>query len=225
MSDKTALITGATGMIGSLILDDCLQSPDVARVTSLVRRKSNIKHDKLEEVMIEDFSNLDENAPYFDSVDIVYYCLGVYTGAVNREQFRIITVDYPETLTAILIRKNPLLSFCLLSGAGADRSERSRVMFAKDKGAIENRLSKMRFKHFHAFRPGYIYPVTPRQEPNLSYRLSRMLYPVIRLFGRNMSITSTDLARSMFTIGNEGSDLEVIENKDILGVDLSETAV
>ena len=92
------------------------------------------------------------------------------------------------------------------------------MMFAKDKGAIEKRPSKMGFKYFHAFRPGYIYPVTPRKEPNLSYRLSHMLYPAIKLFDRNMSITSTDLARSMFTIGIKGSDLEILENKDILEV-------
>jgi hypothetical protein len=86
------------------------------------------------------------------------------------------------------------------------------------KGIIENRFSKMGFKAFHALRPGYIYPVTPRKEPNFTYRISRFLYPLIKLFGRdsNSSIQWTELAASMFKIGLSGSDKEIFENKYIM---------
>ena len=94
----TALITGSTGMIGSLVLEHCLQSQEISRVISLVRRSSTVTHPKLQEVVIEDFLDLDQHAEHWDSVDIVFYCLGVYTGAVNKELFRQVTVDYPETL-------------------------------------------------------------------------------------------------------------------------------
>ncbi len=212
---KHALITGATGMIGRLVLDLCLQHDEVGQVISLVRRKSGLKHEKLEEVILENFLGLEPNAPYFKSVDIVYYCLGVYTGAVDRQQFRKITVDYPETLASLLVNKNQDLVFCILSGAGADRTEKSRMMFAKDKGTIENRLSAMEFKAFHAFRPGYIYPVTPRKEPNLTYTLSRFFYPIIRSFGTIASIKSTELASAIFHVGLRGYENEILENKDI----------
>ena len=89
-------------------------------------------------------------------------------------------------------------------------------MFAKDKGAIEKRLSAIGFAAFHAFRPGYIYPVTPREEPNFSYRVSRWLFPVIRLLGSNVSIKSTELAQSMFNVRLYGADMEVLENSKIL---------
>jgi len=214
---KKVLITGATGMIGRMVLQHCLESQEVSSIISIARRTSDIQHDKLNEIIIPDLTALDEKASSFEGVDIVYYCLGVYTGAVDRETFRQITVDYPETLGRILSKKNPNLRFCLLSGAGADRTERSRIMFAKDKGTIENRLSKMGFKSFHAFRPSYIYPVTPRKEPNLSYRLTRLLYPLIKLFGNNYSIKSTELAQAIFSVGLNGSTLEILENKDILG--------
>lgn len=210
------IITGATGMIGSLVLELCLKSEEVSNVTSLLRRASGIKHVKLNEVVIDDFLNLDESASYFESIDIVFYCLGVYTGAVDRDQFRKITVDYPETLARVLYEKNPDIRFCLLSGKGADRSERSRLMFARDKGAIENRLSEIGFKSFHAFRPSYIYPVTPRKEPNFSYKGSRFLYPLLKLLGSGFSIKSTELASAIFNVGLNGCDLEILENKDIL---------
>jgi nucleoside-diphosphate-sugar epimerase len=213
---KNVLITGATGMIGGLVLQLCLDNQEISSVTSLVRKPSGVNHSKLNEKIIDDFTALDKDEKYFESIDIVYYCLGVYTGAVDRDQFRNITVQYPDSLAQILYSKNPDIRFCLLSGAGADRSERSRMMFAKDKGIIENRLSKMGFKAFHAFRPGYIYPVTPRKEPNFTYRVSRILYPLIKLFGSNSSIQSTELAALMFKIGLSGSDKEIFENKDIM---------
>lgn len=213
---KSVITTGATGMVGSLVLDLCLQSQEVSNVTSLVRRASGITHSKLKEVVVEDFLMLDEEASYFESVDVVIYCLGVYTGAVDKDLFRKITVDYPDTLARIVSTKNPHATFCLLSGAGADRTEKSRMMFARDKGAIENRLSKMELGAFHAFRPGYIYPVTPRKEPSFTYRISRFLYPLIRLLGSKASIKSTDLASAMFDVGLRGTDLEILENRDIL---------
>ena len=210
------LITGATGMIGSLVLKHCLESDRVAKVISLVRRSSGVQHNKLVEIVVSDFLTLDENSPCFESVDVVYYCLGVYTGAVDREQFRKITVDYPETLAKILVKKSPNARFCLLSGAGADRTEKSRFMFSKDKGTVENLLAEMGFRSFHSFRPGYIYPVTPRKEPNFTYKLSRALYPLIKLLGSNASIKSTELASAIFNAGINGCDLEVLENKEIL---------
>ncbi|MEW8525616.1 MAG: NAD-dependent epimerase/dehydratase family protein [Candidatus Thiodiazotropha endolucinida] len=215
---KNVLVTGATGMIGSLVLKHCLASDEVASAISLTRRPSGIQHEKLNKVIIYDFLHLDENAPYLKSVDVVFYCLGVYTGAVDRKTFRTITVDYPEALGKVLKEKSPYLKFCLLSGAGADRSEKSRFMFAEDKGTIENRLSEMDFAAFHAFRPGYIYPVMSRREPNFSYRLMRWLYPAIRFFGPNASIKSTELAEAMVKVGLNGSELEILENRDILKI-------
>ena len=212
---KHVLITGATGMIGSQVIDLCLDDPGVSSITSLVRRPSGIQHAKLKEVIINDFLHLHKDAPYFNSIDVVFYCLGVYTGSVDRETFRAITVDYPAALATVLHEKSPELRFCLLSGAGADRSEKSRFIFAEDKGAIENRLSKIGFAAFHTFRPGYIYPVTPRHEPNFSYWLMRWLYPLIRLFGKNASIKSTELAEAMVKVGLNGSELEILENRDI----------
>ena len=53
------LITGATGMIGNLVLQHCLESDAVDSVVSLLRRPSGIQHQKLEEIIIDDFGHLD----------------------------------------------------------------------------------------------------------------------------------------------------------------------
>ncbi|MCP4337346.1 MAG: hypothetical protein GY799_00320 [Desulfobulbaceae bacterium] len=215
---KNVIITGATDMVGGLVLKHCLENLEIEKVTSLVRRPSGVIHNKLNEVVLDDFLKIDADVTYFESVDIVYYCLGVYSGAVDREQFRKITIDYPETLARALYKKNTGLSFCLLSAGGADRTERSRIMFALDKGIIENRLSQMGFKSFYALRPGYIYPVTSRDEPNVGYKVWRFLYPLVKLLGPNVSIKSTELAKALFNVGIRGCELEILKNKDILAM-------
>ncbi len=217
MNNKV-LITGASGMIGSLLLDICLQDDRISEIISLARKPSAVKHKKLTELLVEDFMRYEDYLPVFENIDIVFYCVGVYTGSVPRDVFRKITVDYPLALATILYKTSPGLRFCLLSGQGADRKEQSKLMFAKDKGAIENHLSKMGFGSFFSFRPGYIYPVSPRKEPNFSYRLFRGLYPVLKLMGKGFSVKSTELAKAMFTVGIEGASKEVLENGDIVDI-------
>jgi len=212
------LLTGATGMIGSLVVQGCLLDDRVRKVVSLTRRPSGHTSDKLMEVIVSDFSDLDEGASCFDHIDVVFYCLGVYTGAVDRDTFKEVTVDYPEALARLLFKRNSNTRFCLLSGAGADRKEKSRMAFAMDKGIIENRLSQLGFSEFYAFRPAYIYPVERRKEPNFTYRLTRSLYPVLKLFGDNTSITSEQLAQAMVCVGLQGGEKEILENKDIVKI-------
>ena len=213
---KKVILTGASGMIGGIILKLALEHADVHEVVSLARRPSGINHPKLNEVILEDFTQLDSDATFWKNVYVGYYCIGVYTGSVPREKFREITVDAPVAFGKILIEQNPNVRFVLLSGQGADRSEKSRMMFAQDKGAVENALSNTFKNRFHTFRPGYIYPVEKRKEPNLSYRLMRRLYPVLKRIGMNSSVTSEHLAKAMFRVGLDGGRQEIYENKDIL---------
>ncbi len=96
--------------------------------------------------------------------------------------------------------------------------EQSRVAFAKYKGMAENYLLSKKFGALHIFRPGYIYPVEKRVEPNLMYRVSRTLYPVLKLMGKGFSIKSTELGEAMFRVGIDKTDKNILENKDILEV-------
>ncbi|MEM8522999.1 MAG: NAD(P)H-binding protein [Bacteroidota bacterium] len=210
------LLAGATGMVGSLILEYALASPDIAKVTTLVRKATRNQHPKLNEVIIANFKDYSNQTALFENIDAAYFCVGVYTGQVKDDLFREITLDYSVAFAKAVERNSPNATLCLLSGAGADRTEKSRMAFAKYKGMSENQLSAMNLGAFYAFRPGYIYPVTPRNEPNMMYRVSRALYPLVRLFGKNASIKSTELASAMFKVGLNGARKGILENRDIL---------
>ena len=92
------------------------------------------------------------------------------------------------------------------------------MAFARYKGAAETALLNMGFPRVHIFRPGYIYPVTPRREPNLMYTTTRFVYPLVRRLYPNIGISSEDLARAMVHAGLYGTGENknpVLENRDI----------
>lgn len=213
---KKVIITGSTGMVGGLVLKECLQNQEISQIVSITRRTSGIKDEKLNEVIINDFTNYSGLEELFQNIDVAYFCIGVYTGTVSREEFSAITIDYTKSFANSLKKQSPNATFCFLSGAGADRKEKSKMMFAKDKGIAENYLLAQEFPKTHIFRPGYIYPVVPRKEPNFSYVISRKLYPVLKALMPKNVITSEQLAKAIFNTGLFGGEKDTYENKEIL---------
>jgi hypothetical protein len=202
-------------MIGNIILDHCLSSSKINNVISLVRKKSNTAHPKLKEVIIEDFTEYTNHRDLFKNIDSAFFCIGVYTGSVSDKLFKEITVDYAVSFAKMLKENSPNAKLCLLSGAGADRTEKSKTSFALYKGMAENQIENFGLE-FYTFRPGYIYPVESRKEPNLMYSIMRNLYPILRLLGSNFSIKSTELAKAMYEIGIKGTDKKIFENNDLI---------
>lgn len=213
------LLTGATGMIGGLILEQCLAADKINQVISFVRKQSGQVHPKLTEVVVANFCDYSVHKDLFAEVDTAYFCLGAYTGQVSNDMLKLITVDYAVAFAVAFARQlsisSPNAKFCLLSGAGADRTEKSKTPFALYKGMAENQIASLQLDSY-SFRPGYIYPVTPRKEPNFAYRVFRFLYPLVRLFGNEYSIRSTDLAEAMFQVGLFGAEQMILENQDIV---------
>jgi uncharacterized protein YbjT (DUF2867 family) len=199
-----------------LILNACLQRTDVNKVISIVRKKSGQTHPKLFEIVHQNFLDFNSIQEDLQQVDLCFFCIGVYTGQVPREEFRRITVDITIAFAKTLKENSPNVVFSFLSGQGADQTEKSKVMFAKDKGAAENALISLQFKELAIFRPGYIYPVTARKEPNLFYSFTRLLYkPFLSKIYPNIGVSSTHLANSMVKIGFLGGNQVVYENSDI----------
>ena len=212
---KKVLILGANGMIGDLILQKCLQSNDINEVIAITRKTLNYKHSKLTSVIHDNFLNVSTISLCFENIDICYYCLGVYTGAVSNDLFFQITIDYTKIIADELKLKSPKACFCFLSGMGADLSEKSKMPFAKAKGIAENYLLHLGLDKLVIFRPGYIYPVTKRKEPNFFYTLSRLLYPVLKIIYPGIGLSSEQLASAMFKAGFTSAPNIILENNAI----------
>jgi hypothetical protein len=106
-------------------------------------------------------------------------------------------------------QQQPHAAFSFLSGNGADPTRRSRMAFARYKGEAENSLRAPRFPLVYILRPAYIYPVEPRKEPNFTYRLLRVIYPVFRVLFANQVMVDVAVRQTP-----ERGGL-VFENRDI----------
>lgn len=215
---KRLVIVGATGMVGGYALRHALDEPDVGTVTVIGRRTIGVSHPKLKEVLHADFADCSALADALSGQDAAIFCLGAYTGAVPDAEMRTITVDYTIEFAHVLRGSSPEAAFSFLSGSGADPTGRSRLAFARYKGEAENALLAAGFTHLYIFRPAYIYPVEPRKEPNVSYRVLRAIYPAFRLLFPNQVIRADDLARVMVDAPLHGTPKHagpVFENRDI----------
>src|SRR5579871_6749599 len=217
-SQTSLVVVGASGMVGGYALRYSLDNPAIRVVTVIGRKKLGISHPKLKEVLHQDFTDCSALAQPLTGQDAAVFCLGVYTGAVPDPEFRKITVDYTIEFTRILRASSPAAAFSFLSGMGADQTGRSRVPFARYKGEAEKALLAAGFHRLYIFRPAYIYPVEPRKEPNLSYRLLRVIYPAFRVLFPNQVIRADDLGRAMVDVvirETEERQSLVFENRDI----------
>jgi len=215
---KRIVIAGATGMVGGHAVRYALERPDIERVMSVGRRALGISHSKLTEVLHADFADCTPLAEALRDQQAAIFCLGTYTGAVTDAELRRITVDYTVEFARVLRASSPDAAFSFLSGNGADPTGRSRIAFARYKGAAEKALLETGFPRVYIFRPAYIYPVEPRSEPNLSYRLLRWLYPAFRVLFPTLVIRSDDLARALVdvTVQKSGERQSLVfENRDI----------
>jgi uncharacterized protein YbjT (DUF2867 family) len=218
---KHLVVVGATGMVGGYALRFALDNSAVKSVTSIGRKKVGITHPKLKEVLHQNFADSSPLADVLSAQDAVVYCLGTYTGSVSDEKLREITTDYTVEFARVLHASSPDAAFSFLSGSGADQSGQSRLAFARYKGQAERALLAAGFPRVYLFRPAYIYPVEPRNEPNLSYRLMRVIYPLFRALLPNQVIRADDLARAMVQLAISGTGerrSQVLENRDIRAI-------
>jgi uncharacterized protein YbjT (DUF2867 family) len=218
VGQKRLVIVGATGMVGRYALRYALDNSTVRSVTSIGRRKLDISHPKLNQVMHANFADCSALAEALSGQDAAIYCLGAYTGAVSDAELRAITVDYTIEFARVLRISSPEAAFSFLSGSGADPTGRSQMAFARYKGEAENALLAAGFLRVYIFRPAYIYPVEQRKEPTFSYRIMRAIYPAFRVLFPNQAIRADDLAQGMVhgvVQKTAAPESTIFENRDI----------
>ena len=114
---------------------------------------------------------------------------------------------------------NPALTFVFVSGAGADSTETSTVMWKRVKGQAENAILRMSFKASYVLRPAYIQPLHGIQSRTGLYRrlyvVVAPLYPLLKaLFPRHVTTTEV-LGRAMIAVARQGFPKRVLESEDI----------
>lgn len=213
------VLFGATGMLGSGALVECLAHPDVEAVLALGRRPCGVVHAKLAEIVHDDFFDYRAVRDRLEGFDACLYCLGASSVGMSEADYRRVTYEMTLRAAEALLEANRRLTFCYVSGAGADVTEKGRIMWAREKGRIENRLMVAPFRAAWMFRPGYVQPVkgvrsrTPLY--NAFYAVAGPAYPLLQRVAPTRVTTTERLGLAMIRAARDGAPKPVLDNRDI----------
>jgi uncharacterized protein YbjT (DUF2867 family) len=213
-----AIIFGSTGMVGQGVLRECLESSQVESVLVVNRRSGAIKHEKLREIIHEDFTNFTSLVPVFAQYNTCFFCLGISAVGLTEKDYHKVTYDLTLKAAGTLLKTHQDYTFCYVSGAGTDSSERSRMMWARVKGKTENAVLSMPFKQAYVFRPGYIQPLkgikSRTKAYNLFYAFFKPFYFILKPFTGIVTDTRS-VGLAMIRIARQGYHRRVIDMADI----------
>ena len=146
-------------MIGQGVLRECLLDPGVERVLTVGRNPTGRQHDKLHEIAHRDLLDFTTIRNELAGYNACFFCLGITSAGMSEPDYRRVTYEITLAAASTLVELNPAMTFIFVSGAGADSSERGRVMWARVKGAAENAILAMPFKASYVFRPAFVQPL------------------------------------------------------------------
>jgi hypothetical protein len=209
------ILTGATGMVGEGVLHEALLHPDVEQILSISRKSCGIAHPKLKEIIHGDFMNLEPVKDHLKNYNTCFFCLGVSSVGMTEEKYMKLTYTLTMHMAQMLAGQNSGMTFCYISGAGTDSTEKGRSMWARIKGKTENDLMKLPFKRVFAVRPGIIKPTKGQKNTLSLYRYMGWLFPILRMLFPNLTSTMKELGLAMITAVSKGYDKTILEVKDI----------
>jgi uncharacterized protein YbjT (DUF2867 family) len=152
METKTALLVGASGLVGGHCLQFLLQESSYTHVVALVRRPLSLTHDKFVQHVV-DFGELETLGECL-TADNVYCCLGTtIKNAGSQEAFRRVDFDYPIKIAA-LTQHCGANQFSIITSLGAD--PHSRIFYNRVKGEVEEAIRKISFSTINIFRPSLL---------------------------------------------------------------------
>ncbi len=205
---RSALLVGATGLIGSALLELLLASPRYARVDVWARRPIAVSHPKLAAKEI-DFDRLAEL--HVDAED-VYCTLGTtIRTAGSKGAFRRVDFDYPLALARDAARDGAK-RILVVSSLGAD--SRSRVFYSRVKGEMEESVSEAGVPKTLFFRPSLL--DGPRSEFRLGERVGLLVGLVLGpLLGRYRPIHVDLVAKAMLRAAEQDLPAGMFESERI----------
>ncbi len=213
-----AIITGATGMVGEGVLHECLHHPDVEQVLVINRKPCGVTHPKLKEIIHADFYNITPILSQLSGYTACFFCLGVSSLGLKETEYRKLTYDLTLHVATHLSQLNPDMTFCYVSGAATDSSEKGKVMWARVKGKTENDLMKLPFKKVYAFRPGYMQPTPGLKNTLKMYAFLSWSYPLLRRLFPGQVSTLKEVGIAMINGAKKDYAKSVLEVKDIVEI-------
>ena len=205
---KTALVVGATGLIGKHLTIKLLTNNFYSKVKVLIRKPLNINHPNLEQIIF-DFDSLD---PSKIIADDIFCCLGTtMKQAGSKAAFYKVDFTYPFAIAKAAL-ENGAKQYLIVTAMGAD--EKSIIYYNRVKGEIEKAISDLHYPTLLIFRPSML--LGEREEPRMGEKIGKILMKAINFIipKRYKAIESEKVANAMLILAQKG-----IKNKDIFESD------
>lgn len=198
----TALIAGASGLVGGNCLQLLLDDKDCTKVVSIGRRVLDIKHAKLQQEII-DFEKLSDHYNLFD-VDQVYCCLGTtIKTAGSKENFRKVDFDFPLNIAEVA--EGSAKVFSIITAQGSDA--KSPIFYNKVKGQLEDALQALQIDKINIIQPALLLGSRDESRPGetIAQGLFKLINPLFRgPMKKYKGIPVEQVAKAMVTLAKEG---------------------
>lgn len=212
---KTALIAGASGLVGSELLKLLMDNGAYKTIHVLSRRSLKVKSSKIIEHIVN-FDELDKFEPTLQ-IDHIFCTLGTaIKKAKTKENFRKVDYDYVLTLGKKAKQWNSE-KFLMVSSLGS--SAKSAIFYNRVKGEIENALKQLDLPHLFIFRPSLL--LGNRKEYRTGEKTAINVYKVIAplFFGpfkKHKGIKASQVAKGMMVIAMDNTaHFKILESDEI----------
>ncbi|BAX81162.1 NAD(P)H-binding protein [Labilibaculum antarcticum] len=211
---KTAIILGASGLTGKLLLNRLLEDETYVRVKIFTRRSLGLVHPKLKE-FIGDLLSLEEFKKDFTG-DEVFCCIGT-TAKKTKDKVLYRKIDFGIPATAASLAKaNGIKSFLVISALGANSE--SNVFYNKTKGEMEQAVLSQGIANTYILRPSLING--KRDEDRLGEKIGAILMKVLSpfLLGKwkmYRAIKAETIANALHALAQAKPDYKIIESDKI----------
>lgn len=211
---KSAIILGATGLTGQLVLQQLMEDSRYDKVILFSRSSVNAKDDKVVEYLVDLMKPEDYKADF--TADEVFCCIGT-TAAKTPDKNLYKKIDYGIPVTAAKLAKaNGVKTFMVISAMGANVE--SRVFYNRTKGEMERDVLQQGNDRTYILRPSLI--GGDRNEKRLGEYIGKQLFKLLNplMLGslkKYRSIHPEKISRAMVWLANNDNDKQIIESDEI----------
>ena len=214
MKRKTAILLGATGLTGGILLQKLLEDERYEKVKIFTRKPIQIESAKIEENLIDLFE-LNLFSDLFKA-DEVFCCIGsTQSKTPDNEVYRKVDFGIPAT-AAKLSKKNSINTFIVISALGAD--EKSRFFYNKTKGEMEGAVLEQQIPNTYILQPSLISGNRSEKRP-FEYFWKKVMkigdYFLIGKLKKYRSIHPETIAEAMLLLANTNHPQKCIISDDI----------
>ena len=215
---KTAIVIGATGLIGKHLTKLLLDDPAYSSVKVFVRRTLNISNPKLVELIV-DFDNITDWKNKITG-DELYSAMGttIKKAGSKEAQYKIdVTCQYEFAKAAV---ENGVRDYFLVSSSGAN--VKSKLFYMRIKGELEEKVRLLSFNKIRIFRPPLL--LGERDEKRFgekaAERLLKIVVPLFSFLKNQRPIEGEKVVRAMIVSTNETDTerIKIFETKEIFNL-------